>query len=292
MINIKKGILYSSGQIDCLSYYRKIFSKLKNFLGNREIATKIYLKGNIPYIIKRGSKDEPLFINELKINDKFIELRKAEDLEDVRNKLNKTEEKIWHYFVPRKITEMHYACNYEQGKAIDRIFIDIDRGKRYSTEDSRKVALELVNCIKSDKELKKNVKFKTLILWTGKSFHIYLIFNKKFPVSFYNNFFSWNKNGKTFTEKWADIISQKTGIKVEAHHEKEANKIILDTSATPPGKLARCPFSLHVSAKGEIDGVSVPLKKNDLKRKNIINELLSLTPDKVVNNLSKYNLRT
>lgn len=290
MINTKRGVLYSSGQLDCLSYYKKIFSKLKNFLGDREIATKIYLKGNIPYIIKRGSKDEPLFINEVKISNKFIELRKAEDLEDVREKLSKTEEKIWHYFVPRKITEMHYACNHEQGKAIDRIFIDIDRGKKYSAEDSRKVALELLELIKKDKELKKLFKFKTFILWTGKSFHIYLMLNKKFPVSFYNNFFSWNKNGKTFTEKWAGNISEKTGIKVEAHHEKEANKIILDSSGTPPGKLARCPFSLHVSIKGEIDGVSVPLKENELKRKNIIDELLSLTPNKVVKNLSKYSV--
>jgi len=290
MINIKRGILYSSGQLDCLSYYRKVFLKLKGFLGDREIATKIYIGKNIPYIIKRGSKDEPLFINELKIRDKFIELRKAENLEDARNQLNKTEEKIWHYFVPRKITEMHYACNHEEGKIIDRIFIDIDRGRKYSTEDSRKVALELINCIKTDKELNKNLKFKTLILWTGKSFHVYLMLNKKFPVSLYNDFFSWNKNGKTFTEKYAMKISEKTGIKVEAHHEKEANKIILDTSATPPGKLARCPFSLHASIKGEIDGISVPLKENDLKRKNIINELLSLTPDKVINNLSKYSL--
>ncbi len=290
MINIKRGILYSSGQLDCLSYYKKVFSILKNFLGDREIATKIYIGKNIPYIIKRGSKDEPLFINELKIRDKFIELRKAENLEDARNQLNKTEEKIWHYFVPRKITEMHYACNHEEGKIIDRIFIDIDRGRKYSAEDSRKVALELINCIKTDKELNKNLKFKTLILWTGKSFHVYLMLNKKFPVSLYNDFFSWNKNGKTFTEKYAMKISEKTGIKVEAHHEKEANKIILDTSATPPGKLARCPFSLHASIKGEIDGISVPLKENDLKRKNIINELLSLTPDKVINNLSKYSL--
>jgi hypothetical protein len=286
----KKGILYSSGQLDCLSYYRKIFPKLKGFLGNREIATKIYLKGNIPYIIKRGSKDEPLFIDELKISDKFLELRKAQDLEDVRDKLKKIEEKIWHYFVPRKITEMHYACNHEKGEIIDRIFIDIDRGKAYSAEDSRKVVLELLKCIKEDKELKKKVKFKTLILWTGKSFHVYLLLNKKFPVSFYNNFFSWNKNGATFTEKYAMRISEKTGINVEAHHEKKENKIILDTSATPPGKLARCPFSLHVSIKGEIDGVSVPLKEKELKRKNIVNELLSLTPDKIIKNISKYSI--
>ncbi len=286
-----KGVLFSTGQLDCLSYYRKIFPRLKGFLGNREIATKIYLGGNIPYIIKRGSKDEPLFINELKINNKFMELRKAEDLEDVREKLSKTEKKIWHYFVPRKITEMHYACNYEQGTAIDRIFIDIDRGKKYSVEDSRKVVIELLELIKKDKELKKLFKFKTFILWTGKSFHVYLMLNKKFPVSFYNNFFSWDKNGKTFTEQYAMKISEKTGINVEAHHERQENKIILDTSSTPPGKLARCPFSLHISIKGEVDGVSVPLKENDLKRKNIINELVSLTPDKVINNLDRYDLK-
>ncbi|GIU68718.1 MAG: hypothetical protein KatS3mg001_568 [Candidatus Pacearchaeota archaeon] len=287
----KKSLLYETSQLDCLSYYKNIFPKLKNFLKNREIATKIYLE-NYPlkFLVKRGSKDEPLFIDELKISKKFLELRKAKDLNDVKEKLSQQEIKIWHYFVPRKMIEFHYACNHEKGEEIDRIFIDIDRSGKYTAEDSKKVTLELINQIRKDSELKKIINFEIKIVWTGKSFHVYLFLKKKVNHKFYDLYFSWGKDKESFIEKWAEEISKKTNIPVEAHHERERGKIILDTSATPPGKLARSPFSLHLNSNGEIDGISVPLSIKQLKDKNIIQKLQKLNVEEVIKNLNKYKI--
>jgi hypothetical protein len=280
---MKKDILHSAGQLDCLSYYKKVFPKMKKFLGNREIATKIYIGKNIDFIVKRGSKDPALFVNDLKISDKFMKLRKAEDLGDVRAKLTQKEILIWHYFVPRKLIEMHYACNGEGvGKPINRIFIDVDKGDKISYENYLEIVRELIKTVKLDNELKKLIKFKIFAVWTGKSFHVYLLLNKEVSHDFYERYLSFNEN--TFTSKWAGVISKKTGIEVQAHHERVKDEVILDTSATPSGKLTRCPYSLHISKQGELNGVSVPIKERDLFRKDIIEELLSLTPEKVVRN--------
>ena len=281
---MKKNILYLTGQLDCLSYYKMIFQKLKNFLGDREIATKIFIGKNIGFIVKRGSKDPALLIFDLKISNKLLKLRKAEGLKDVRGKLKEKEILIWHYFVPRKMIEMHYACNREGvGKEIDRIFIDIDKGQKIDYGTYLKIVQELIRIIKSDNELKKLAKFKLFILWTGKSFHVYLLLSKKFPHYFYERYFSFEEN--TFISKWARTITKKTRIKVEAHHERIKDEVILDTSATPSGKLARCLYSLHISKEGKLVGVAVPIKERDLFKKNIIKELLSLTPEKVIMSL-------
>lgn len=281
---MKKDILHSTGQLDCLSYYRKVFPRIKNFLGDREIATKIYLGKNVDFIVKRGSKDPALFVSDLKISDRFLKLRKAGDLDGVRVKLNKKEILIWHYFVPRKLIEMHYACNGEgQGREINRIFIDIDKGDKVSYEDYLRIVQELVNRIKSDNELKKLIKFKIFIVWTGKSFHVYLLLGKKVSHSFYERYFSFNEG--TFTTKWARIISEKTKIEVRAHHERIKDEIILDSSGTPSGKLARCPYSLHISKSGELNGVSVPVKEKELFDNTIIDKLINLAPDGVIKRL-------
>jgi len=294
--NQKRGVLYKTGQLDCLSYYNRIFKKksafLKKFLSGREIATKIFLseyRGG-DFIVKRGSKETPLYISELLKNDrkKFMSLRKADDLKDVRDKLSSRYEKIWHYFVPRKMIEMHYAFNGEKSKIIDRIFIDIDHGGRYSEEDARKVVLKLRKEIKNDKELKeilnknkqKERKVKVRVLWTGSGFHIYIMLPDKVKPSFYKKHFSWGKKTKkTFIEKWAESVSKSTGLNVEAGHERQKNKIILDTSGTPPGKLARCPYSLNLDNRGEIEGICVPLDDKEIEDPKIVKKLRKLTPE-------------
>src|SRR3989344_4776697 len=109
---------------DVIFYYTHVFPKLKKFLKNREIATITWLKGNT--IVKRGSNQNPLFIDELmsNINNKFMQLRQGDvHLKDVKNKLTKTQIKIWDYFVPRKLVELHYAVNHEHSnKLLDRIY--------------------------------------------------------------------------------------------------------------------------------------------------------------------------
>lgn len=286
---MKKGdktILNKTGQLDCFSYYKKIFRKkrkfLKKFLQDKEIATKIYLPKDDFYLVKRGSKEEPLYFPEIKTSKNFLSLRKDNDLSDVRDKISKKEEKIWHYFVPRKMIEMHYACNKEKGNKINRIFIDIDPGEKFKAETGRKVALELLKEIKKDKDFREKFNFKTEVIWTGKGFHVYIILKKEHSKKIYQRYFSWEGKKESFIEKWAKSISESIGFKVEAGHERKRNKIILDTSATPPGKLARCPYSLHLNEKGKLVGICVPLKKKDLENNNIVRKLENLNLKKVI----------
>lgn len=277
---MKKGILYSTGQLDCLAYYSKIFSKIKNFIGDRELATKTFIPESIPpFIVHRGSNMPPLKIKDLKITPIFLKKRVGKHLHDVEKEISEKEHLIWRYFVPRKIMELHYACNYESpGKPFDRIFIDIDAGKGITEENYIKVTHELLKEIKKDKELKKLVSFRIYLLWTGASVHVYLLLNKKLPHSAYNKYFAFTKS--TLTTKWANNISEKTKVKVKAGHERKAGAIILDTSATPSGKLARCPYSLHFNKQGQLNGVSIPLKESDIKQG--LFKLRNLTPDEAL----------
>lgn len=278
---VKKGVLYSTGQLDCLSYYSKIFSKIKNFAGDREIATKTFIpESPIPFIVHRGSDDPVLKIQDLlEINSSFLKLRFHHKLHDVEKQLSEKQKLIWRYFVPRKLMELYYACNYENpGKPFDRVFIDIDAEKGTTEATYLKVIQQLLKEIKSDKELKKLSSYKIYLLWTGMSMHVYLMLSKKLPYSAYEKYFAFTKD--TLTTKWANNITAKTKINVKAGHERKKGVIILDTSATPSGKLARLPYSLHLNHKGKLTGVAVPLKEKDLKPG--LFKLRNLTPDKAL----------
>ncbi|RLG12613.1 hypothetical protein DRN73_02010 [Candidatus Pacearchaeota archaeon] len=276
----KRGILYSTGQLDCLAYYSKIFAKIKNFVKDKPIATKTFLpKSEIPFILHRGSKDPLLRIQDLLgIKQSFLKKRYHKKLHEIEDELSEKEKLIWRYFPPRRLIEIHYACNYElPSNKIDRIFIDIDSYKK-PEKDYILVIKELLNQIKKDKGLKKLFSFRIKILWTGASIHVYLLLNKSIPASYYEKYFSFHKN--TFTSKWAQKITEKLKIQVKAGHERTPGKIILDTSATPPGKLARLPYSLHLSSKGRLNGVSIPLKESDIRPG--LFKLRNLTPDKAL----------
>ena len=284
-----KDILYPYGELDVLYYYSKIARKLERFLGKREIATKTYLKNFV--FLKRGSNSPQLYIKDLReVNEKMLKLRKYH-LNEARDKLTKKQILIWQYFVPRKMTNFFYATNGEkQGNDMDRLFIDIDR-QSLSPNDARQVTRELVKLIKQDSEFSRLVKFKIFIMWTGSSFHVYLLLNKKINLKFYNKYLSYGKNkGESFIMKWAEKISKKTGISVKAGHEKEKNSIILDSSNTPSGKLARVPFSLHVSGYNKYDGIAVPLTEAELEDENLIKKLKKITPEQVLKTLSSSKL--
>lgn len=288
--------LFPFGKLDVLYFYTKVSPALRDFLKNREIASKIHIGED--FFIRRGSKDEPLFIEELcseELNDDFFKLRSEISREEAikEGKISKLQAKIWLYFPPTKYVELFYACNGEkQGKPIERIFIDVDR-VNLSSEEALKVTKELIKIIEEDEALKKLIHFETKILWTGSSFHIYLFLNKSVSSSFYNRYFSYSKTEplESFIGRWADEISKKTGIDVIGGHEKKKNFIVLDPSQTPSGKLARAPFSLHYS-EGKIDGICVPLNKKQLQEKNILKKLRTLTAKKVLEQLSfwKNNL--
>jgi hypothetical protein len=277
----KEGILYSTGQLDCLNYYSKIFSKIRSFVGDRELATKTFIPESIPpFIVHRGSNSPKLTLSNIKINSSFLKKRVGKKLHQVEKDLTEQEKLVWRYFVPRKITELHYACNYESpGKSFDRVFIDIDASKGTSETTYLKIIKQLLKEIRSDKELKKITSFRIYLLWTGASIHVYLLLNKKLPAKYYTKYFSFGKT--TLTTKWAKKISDKIKTKVKAHHERLKGATILDTSATPSGKLARCPYSLHFSSSGKLNGVSIPLKESMLKI-GLFSKLKNLTPDKAL----------
>jgi len=272
---------------DVISYYSEVFPKLKKFLKNREIATKTYLKDMD--FIKRGSHEPPLYINELikNVNKKFIELREGDShLKDVKSKLNKTQIKIWEYFVPRRLIALHYAVNKEHpNKPIDRICFDIDR-KNLPAEKAQVVALKLIETIKKDSSF--NLKYKVFTMWTGNSFHIYLFLNKKIPPSYYVRYIhaELNNSKDSFTNKWATQINKELKtIKVIAGHEKKEGFINIDPSLTPSGKISRCPFSLYIKKYNKISGISLPLSIDELQDKNLINKLRSYNKEKVLKNL-------
>jgi DNA primase len=212
-------------------------------------------------------------------------------LDDARGKITKQQEKIWSYFVPSKLIDFLYATNGEHpGHPIGRVFIDLDKGEGVSSEQAQEVAKQLIKIIKSDEELKKIVKFKLFIMWTGSSFHIYLLFLKKFPHSFYNKYFQYTKDAPeaSLIGKWAKKLNGNLkGVKVSGGHQKLPNTIILDPSQTPSGKLARAPFSLHMASATEVDGVAIPLSEKQLNDKSLVKKLRAYTPEKVINNIKE-----
>ncbi|MEM0465969.1 MAG: hypothetical protein QXW97_04705 [Candidatus Pacearchaeota archaeon] len=284
-------ILYSTGELDVLQYYSKFFKVLKNFLYRKKIASKVHLS-NL-FFLKRGSNSPALYIDDFsEVDSKMLKLRTGNHLKDVESKLTPKQRLIWEYFPPRKLSQLFYATNDEGiGKPIERIFIDIDR-KKNSADDARKVALFLLRCIQDDREFNNLVDVKKIvILWTGASFHIYILLKKEIELKFYNKYLSYGSEKKrefSFIMKWAKIISDKTDIPVLGGHEKTEKNIVLDSSNTPSGKLARSPFSLHIKDWQNWDGVCVPVSAESLSNKNLVSELEKLTPDLVLKNLDFY----
>jgi len=286
----KDNLLRPFGHTEVLLYYGIVATKLKKFLHGKEIAAKNWIpKGFLPYLIKRGSKSPPLFIEEFSdVVPKFLETRgKIENLKDARAEITKTQSKIWDYFLPRKLSDFFYATNSEgAGKELERIFYDIDR-KGQSVENAQIVASKFIETIKKDKSFR--LKYKIFVMWTGSSFHVYLMLKQKITSSFYNKeiHFSKDKPLESFTGRWAEKIKHEAGIKVIGGHEKKPGYINIDPSQSPSGKLARCPFSLHMRTARDIDGVAIPLKEEMLKDKNLIKKLKAYTPEKVITELDK-----
>lgn len=281
--------------LDVLARYAKISPYLKNFLWKKEIASKIV--GENFVVLKRGAKATPLYIKDFEaINDKFLQLRSWHHLSDVKKQLSEKQVTLRKYFVPRKLVNFFYATNNEYWTKIDRIFIDIDR-QEMTSEQAQKVAYVLIKIIQKDKKLSDLIDlptgqagFRLLTLWTGSSFHIYLMLANPINHKTYDQYFSYgDKKSDSFVSKRAQAISQETDIQVNAAHARKKNIIILDTSNTPPGKLARVPFSFHIKNAKTIDGISVPLAPEDLQDKKLISKLTSLNTQTVRKNIKKYN---
>ncbi|MEW6329741.1 MAG: hypothetical protein AB1468_06555 [Candidatus Micrarchaeota archaeon] len=291
------------GHAETLLFYGLVAPKLKKFLAGKEIAAKNWLpSGPMPYLIKRGSKEEPLGAEEMarEITPEFLEIRRTtEHLADAKSKLTRAQQKIWNYFLPRKLADFFYATNGEgEGKPIERIFFDLDRGERITSEQARAVADAFVEVIDDDVEFKvqlgKILESEKLVAWTGSSFHVFLFFKKPQPAQIYEKYFQYTKKdpGASFTGRWAAQVAKKVGFKVVGGHEKKPDEINIDPSQTPSGKLCRAPLgSLHMADARTVDGVSLPLERKMLGERGLVEELHAYTPKKLIEEIDSLAKR-
>ncbi|MGC9309196.1 MAG: hypothetical protein ACP5D2_00690 [Candidatus Nanoarchaeia archaeon] len=270
-------------QLDTLAYYARVAPLLKNFLDKKEIATVIYIPPKIR-LLKRATKLSAIYAKDIKASQKFLKFRAKNHLKDAKKLFSKKELTLWQYFFPRKLVEMHYAVNKEKSKQVDRVYIDIDKGK-LPAENVQAVVKALIEIIRQDKQFNLNKSF--FILWTGNSFHLYILLKKSISYKEFAKLFNLNSK---LLKTWAAKAKQKTGVNVEIGHKEKRNKIILDTSQSAPGKLARAPFSLYVSGKvkRKITGVALPVSEKELEDRKLISKLEAMTADKVVSQLDEY----
>lgn len=290
------NIITPFGQIDVLMLYAIAAEKLKKYLAHRELASKIWLpKGHVHYLLKRGSKLEPLYVNELieAVDLDFLEFRsKEEHLKDAKNDITYLQTKVWQYFLPRKLADFFYATNYENpGGEIDRIFFDIDRFKGMRAAQAQETTRIFLETIKEDEELENLIgNLDPFIYWTGNSFHVFFFLGHAEPNSFYEKYFQYSKKypERNFTGKWAKKVDEQVEFKIVGGHERQENSINIDPSQTPSGKLSRVPLgSLHMEDPNTVDGVSVPLTEKMLYDEDLTDKLVNYKPKDIIENLDQ-----
>ncbi|MBI1973077.1 hypothetical protein HYS50_03660 [Candidatus Woesearchaeota archaeon] len=281
------------GFLDVLYYYGRVAPLLRTFLKGKLLATKIHLpKGNIPFFLRRAHIDGPLKIDDLltDVDSNLLKLR-ANALADVRGQLTATQQRIWTYFVPRKFIDFFYATNGEKiGGPLERIYFDIDR-KGVGVDIAQEVTVALLDAIAEDTQFRDIVgSFKFFVLWTGNSFHVYLLLKKPMYASYYEKFIAYTKDDplRSFTGRWAAKIAKDIYTKTQGGHEKKQGWITIDPSQSPSGKLARCPFSLHVSSAEGFDGIALPIDIKRLRDTTLIKDLKSYTPKKLLDHLDHF----
>jgi len=289
----ERDILKPFGELDVLLLYSIVSSELGTFLGDREIASRVWLKPRT--LLNRGSQLPSLSVEEIagKVTSELLQTRAKMGLADAKGTLNAVEEKIWRYFPPRKLCDYFYATNYEgKGREIERIFYDIDRPKDVSHEISREVTSLFLETILSDDQFRVFIRGKPFVAWTGSSFHVYLFLNENQKNSFYTEKIQYTESDpeKGFTAKWLRAVKEKTQIKVTAGHEKKPGVITIDPSQTPSGKLARAPLgSLHMSDYETVDGVSIPIETDRLKDQGLTELLKKYTPKHLVLEMPQFS---
>ncbi len=290
------NIITPFGQTDVLLLYAIIAEKLKKYLKDRELASKIWLpKGHVRYLLKRGSKLEPLYVEELveAVDINFLEFRsKEEHLKDAKNDITDLQNKVWQYFLPRKLADFFYATNHENpGGEIDRIFFDIDRFRGMTAEQAQKSTRLFLETIREDNELNDLIgKVNPFTYWTGNSFHVFFFLEHPEPNSFYEKYFQYSKNDpeRNFTGKWAKKVDQQVDFKVVGGHERQEDSISIDPSQTPSGKLSRVPLgSLHMDNPETVDGVSIPIAKKMLYDRSLTDKLVNYRPKDIIEKLDQ-----
>ncbi|MEW5954944.1 MAG: hypothetical protein AB1626_00200 [Candidatus Micrarchaeota archaeon] len=298
-----KDVLHPFGHTETLLFYGLIAPSLRKFLRGKLVAVKNWIpKGPMPYLIKRGSREPPLSVKELcdAVTPEFLEVRRTiEHLDEAKPKLSAVQQKVWNYFLPRKLNDFFYATNGESpGKPIDRVFFDLDRGDKMSFSQAQEAAKAFVETIEDDSQFKsetgKLLQGGPFVAWTGSSFHVYLFFKKPRPNAVYEKLFQYSKNDAlaSYTGRWAAAVQKKVGFKVVGGHEKAPDAVVIDPSQTPSGKLCRVPLgSLHMADAKTVDGVSLPLETKALDEKKLADELRSYTPKRLLDELSQWEKR-
>lgn len=287
-----EDVLHPVGQLDVTLLYAAVADVMQDYLGDRELSSKILIPDG-PTLLKRGSELEPLTAVELAdaVDKEFLEIRKDPGhLDDARDQLSDIQEKAWQYFYPRKYAAFFYATNGEgEGRPIDRVFFDIDRGQGVSAADALQVTRRFVEFLEAD-DRATDITDQMVIKWTGDSFHVELLMPDKQPGFFYDNQVFASKQGKTdtITGRAVHQLNQALEVTVVGAHEKEAGHITIDPSQTPSGKLNRVPLgSLHMADAETVDGISVPLTKDDLFDDDVLDMLQSYTADAVIQDLDE-----
>jgi len=289
----EREILKPFGELDVLLLYALASSALEDFLGDREVASKVWLKERT--LLNRGSQLPPLHAGEIARNvaPDLLKLRAQMGLPEARGNLNPVEERIWRYFPPRKLCDYFYATNHEgQGKEIDRIFYDIDRPKDMSHEAAREATHLFLQVVQNDEEFCQLMIDPPLVSWTGSSFHIYLFLKDRQKQRFYTEEIQYTEKApeKGFTAKWLQLVMERTKVKVIGGHEKKLGFITIDPSQSPSGKLARSPLgSLHMSDYMTVDGISVPVEASRLDDSHLIEALKKYTPKQLINEMPQLS---
>jgi DNA primase len=257
-----RDVLKPFEALDVMLLYGICAHVLVEYLGKREIASKIHIPG-FRNVLKRGTKLEPLYAKELAeaVNPAFLELRAKHHLGDVQGMLSNAQKKTWRYFVPRKLVEFFYATNRERGQTIERIYFDIDRGINTTVEQAVEVTRVFLEELKTSKlaEFGESI----LVSWTGNSFHVEMELEEGQPLSFYKEWLTTKEKSNTETKKLVEKVNEKCSVRVLPEHVRADNAITVDPSQTPPGKLNRAPLGcVHVSRENSTDGVSLPVKES------------------------------
>ena len=250
-----------NSEIDTILYYGLIAPYLRNYLRGRELATKIWLfKGSLKAIVKRGSSEEPLYIDDLAssvTSDLLAAREKYGELHTARPYITDKQELAWKYFVPRRLIGFHYATNREgEGREITRVFLDLDRGYGISASDALDAAIALVSVMQSDDKYDQYFKREPFIAWTGSSFHVMLTLRSTQPAGFYS--FHLEASGGSnvsMVEQCADQVNGRVQFKVVAG-----------------------------------DGVSLPLTA-DMLHRDLLPGLESYTPEKIIEDIRELAAR-
>jgi hypothetical protein len=283
-------VLRPYGELDVLAYYGLIAQKLEGYLHGRELATRTWLpQGRIRVMVKRGSREPPLYVGQLAraVTPEMMQARaKFAHLEAARHVLSPDQALAWFYFVPRKYVEFHYATNREgEGREINRVFYDVDRGRGVAAEDAIEVAALLATAIMEDERAGELVRGKPFVAWTGSSFHLLLSLKEMQPARFYREQLEYSGRGRTLTDRLIGRVIREAKVPVAGGHVRLPGHVTVDPSGTPSGHLCRVPLgSLHMSDARNIDGVSVPLTLDMLRREGV-DGLRSYNPEKVIREL-------